>query len=204
MGTFNEFVTSWWQELIDKHQDNEKWCKDVMEDMGYLPVSDYLEEGDTPYDFLANFDDAMQIFEKVYGFKSEVKNDDIPTKEEFIEELLRQAAKPYANLYDFVDEFVTDMAYHCVGYDTPLGFFKDLAYGGCASGMVGMFIYHSDCKNFYIEHIDSMEAYIADLEGEIGEPIRNKDNQPHYTFVCWVCYEELAYNIACNLFGHDY
>lgn len=204
MKNFEEYVTSWWQELVDKHEDDAAWCKDVMEQMGYYPVSDYLDDEDTPYDFLANFDDAVQIFEKVYGYNSQVEIDEIPSGEEFIEDILKQAAEPYAKEYDFVDEIVSDMAGHCVGYETPLGFFKDMATGGCSSGLVGMFIYHSDCKKFYIEHIDSMEAYIEEFEGETGEPVRNTDHQPRYTFVCWFCYEELAYNIARNLFEDEF
>ena len=99
-----------------------------------------------------------------------------------------------------VDELIEDMAGHSENYDTPYGFFHDLSYGGCVSGMIGMFVYHSDCKRFYIEHIDDLEAFVEDFEEELGEPIQNKDHQPHYTFTCWLCYEELAYRIARTLY----
>lgn len=205
MKNFNDYVVNWWQELVDNHADDDKWCSDMMEDMEYTPASDYLDEDEKPYDFLMALDNGTTIFEKVFGYESTVNlGDDKISTEVFIEDLLKQAAEPYIKEYDFAQELITDMAGHCVGYETPLGFFKDLATGGCSSGMVGMFIYHSDCKRFYIDHIDSMENYLEDLEDEMGEPIRNRDHQPRYTWLCWLCYEELGYNIARNLFEDEF
>jgi hypothetical protein len=51
-----------------------------------------------------------------------------------------------------------------------------------------------------VRHIDDMENFISDMEDEIGEPIANRYELPHYTFVCWVCYEELAYRIYTELY----
>ena len=70
--------------------------------------------------------------------------------------------------------------------------------------MIGMLIYNSDCKEIYIEHIDDMEEFVKELESEMGEPIRNRDHLPHYTFVCWLCYEELAFRIARELFPDEF
>lgn len=201
MMNFNDYVVNWWREVVDNHADGGAWCEAMMEEMGYSPASDYLDEDNTPYDFLSALDDGAEIFEKVFGYNSKTNLiDETVHTEVFVEELLTQAAAPYAKEYDFVQPLVSDMAGNCVGYDTPFGFFKDLATGGCASGMVGMFIYHDSCKKFYIDHIDSMENYIEDLEYELGSPIQNRDHQPRYTWVCWLCYEELGYNIARNLF----
>lgn len=80
------------------------------------------------------------------------------------------------------------------------GFFEDLGKGGCISGMIAEFIYHADCKNFYIEHIDDLEEFKRDLDDSIGEAVKNRHNLPHYTFICWLAFEEFAYNIYTNLF----
>jgi hypothetical protein len=91
------------------------------------------------------------------------------------------------------------------GYDgTPKqqlkSFLNDLQHGGCISGMINEFIYHSDCKAFYITHIDALEDLKTELEGQIGEPISNRHNTPHYTFMCWLCFEEYCFNIYRELF----
>lgn len=73
-------------------------------------------------------------------------------------------------------------------------FFEDMQKGGCQSGMIGKFIYHADCKAFYIENIDDLEDIKSELDDSIGEPIQNRQNLPHYTFMCWLCFEEYCYN----------
>ncbi|UUF13116.1 MULTISPECIES: hypothetical protein [Flavobacterium] len=79
-------------------------------------------------------------------------------------------------------------------------FFLDLQTGGCISGMISEFIYHADCREFYIEHIDDLENIRIELEEAIGEPIENRFQAPHYTFVCWLCFEEYCYDLYTRLF----
>ena len=79
-------------------------------------------------------------------------------------------------------------------------FFLDLQTGGCVSGMISEFIYHSDCREFYIEHIDDLENIRTKLEESIGEPIENRFSAPHYTFVRWLCFEEYCYDLYARLF----
>lgn len=79
-------------------------------------------------------------------------------------------------------------------------FLKDLLQGGCISGMIGKFIYHDDCKDFYIKHLDELENIKKDLEESFGEPIANRYQLPHYTFLCWLCFEEYCYDIYRNSF----
>lgn len=79
-------------------------------------------------------------------------------------------------------------------------YLEDLQKGGCQSGFISEFIYHNDCKDFYIQHIDELEGMRAELEDSIGEPIQNKQNLPHYTFMCWLCFEEYCYDIYTNNF----
>ncbi|GAA3773148.1 MULTISPECIES: DUF7222 domain-containing protein [Flavobacterium] len=79
-------------------------------------------------------------------------------------------------------------------------FFLDLQQGGCVSGMISEFIYNADCCDFYVEHIDDLENIRTELEEAIGEPIENRFKVPHYTFVCWLCFEEYCYDLYSRLF----
>lgn len=62
-------------------------------------------------------------------------------------------------------------------------FLEDMQHGGCISGMIGEFIYHAECKEFYIKFIDELEEFKQLLDDEIGEAIKNRHNLPHYTFI---------------------
>lgn len=81
-------------------------------------------------------------------------------------------------------------------------FLEDINRMGCVSGMISDFIYHADCKQFYIEHIDELEEIKEDLEENLGERIKNKHNLPHYTFICWLCFEEYCYSIYNEFFDN--
>lgn len=74
-------------------------------------------------------------------------------------------------------------------------FLEDLQNGGCMSGIISEFIYHSDCKEFYIEHLDDLENIKEEIENSLRESVKNKHRLPHYTFVCWLCFEEYCYDI---------
>ncbi len=201
--TFEQYVMSWWDKYVANHSDDQKRLMETF--IGEEEtIEDYLDEGETPYDWLMakGEDDADEIYSHFFGYSADRSLfDDLPETDTFLIGMFKQA---YTDKYDFIDELIEDMAGHAENYDTPHGFFHDLSYGGCSSGMIGMFIYHSDCKRFYINHIDSMEDFIADFEEELGEPIKNSQRQPHYTFVCWVCYEELAYRIARTLYPNTF
>lgn len=203
-GTFEKYVLNWWQKFVDSHESEAKRLMELF--IGEEEtIEDYLDEGETPYDWLIAKDEdyAEEIYENFFGYNADrsILADDVPDTETFLIGMFKQA---YTKKYDFVDELIEDMAGHACNYCTPHGFFHDLSYGGCSSGMIGMFICHSDCKRFYINHIDDLEAFVEDLEEELGERIPNKDHQPHYTFVCWLCYEELAYDIARTIYPESF
>ena len=84
--------------------------------------------------------------------------------------------------------------------DKLKSFFNDLQPGGCSSGMIGEFIYNSDCKEFYIKHIDDLESMKEDLDEQLGEPVTNRQGLPHYTFLCWLCFEEYCYDLYRTIF----
>ena len=203
-GTFGKYVLNWWQKFVDSHESEAKHLMELF--IGEEEtIEDYLDEGETPYDWLIAKDEdyAEEIYENFFGYNADrsILADDVPDTETFLIGMFKQA---YTKKYDFVDELIEDMAGHACNYCTPHGFFHDLSYGGCSSGMIGMFIYHSDCKRFYINHIDDLEAFVEDFEEELGECVPNKNHQPHYTFVCWLCYEEFAYRIGRTLFPETF
>lgn len=107
--------------------------------------------------------------------------------------------------HSFSEEFNQIIIDKCEGYngkakDKLKSFFKDIQHGGCISGMIGDFVYHSDCKEFYINHIDDLEDFKADLEDSIGNTITDRNKLPHYTFVVWLCFEEYCYSLYNEIF----
>lgn len=86
------------------------------------------------------------------------------------------------------------------GKEALKSFFEDLQHGGCQSGLIGDFIYHNDCKEFYTKHIDALEDFKTELEEQLGEPIKNRLEQPHYTFMSWLCFEEYCYLLYNSIF----
>lgn len=109
------------------------------------------------------------------------------------------------NKLDVAEQFNHIIISHLDNYDGKKkeqlkSFFNDLQQGGCQSGMISEFIYNSDCKQFYIEHLDELEEIREELEDNLGETIKNKNSLPHYTFMCWLCFEEYCYNLYSNIF----
>lgn len=200
--TFEKYVTDWFHALVEEHEDNKEWCESLFSQLSYDAT--HLDDDESPYDFLLAMSDENEIYEAMFGYESKVKTlDDLPDTEGFLTRMFQEVGKDYTKEYDFANELLEDMAGHCFNYANPAGFFQDLQCGGCASGMIGMFIYHSDCKDFYINHIDSMEDFVEELEDELGCSIKNEAKMPHYTFICWVCYEELAFRIANELWDGE-
>lgn len=110
------------------------------------------------------------------------------------------------NLYSFAKDFNNIILSHLDNYGKKdkaslKSFFEDLQHGGCISGMIGEFVYHADCKDFYIKHIDDLEEFRTELEEDLGEPIPNRHNTKHYTFVVWLCFEEYCYKIYNQQFN---
>ena len=196
MKDFNEYMIVWFQDFVSDHESNSEWVENLAGLLGY----EYDVE-ETPLEYLQTMDDVDFIYMSLFGDKSYVLVDDLPSTEDFVVKMLADTVKDLGlSKYDFMGKFLADMAEHIEGYNTPLGFFKDLNYGGCASGLIGMFIYNSDCKKFYINHIDSMEDFNQDWETMNVESVRNTKDLPHYTFLCWFCYEEVGYEIGQALF----
>lgn len=200
---FKEYVNDWFHALVEQHENDQEWCEDLFLQLDY-DKGEHLNDGQSIYDFLLAMSDENEIYEALFGFDVKVKDlDDLPDTEDFSKAMFKTVGEGIIKEYDFAEELLEDMVGNCEGYTNPIGFFQDLQQGGCGSGMIGMFIYNTDCKKFYIDHIDSMEDFVEELENELGCPIKNENKLPHYTFICWLCYEELAYRIANELWNGE-
>lgn len=195
MKDFNEYVIVWFQDFVSDHEDNSEWLSNLAGQLGYKQNGE-----ETELEYLQTMCDAEFIYKSLFG-ESCILVDDLPTTEGFAREMLTDTAMDLGlSKYDFIAAFLADMAEHIENYDTPLGFFKDLNYGGCASGLIGIFVYNPDCKEFYVQHIDSMDDFKEDWETMNVESVRNAKRLPHYTFLCWFCYDEVGYEIGRALF----
>lgn len=106
--------------------------------------------------------------------------------------------------YSFTEEFNTIIENKIEGYsgntkEKLQSFFEDMQHG-CQSGIIGEFIYNSDCKDFYVKHIDDLEDMKEEMENQMGDTIPNKSSVPHYTFMCWLCFEEYCFDLDRTLF----
>lgn len=74
-------------------------------------------------------------------------------------------------------------SYHGTKKEQLKSFLEDLQRMGCISGMIGDFIYHADCKNFYIKHLDDLENIREEIEDSLGEAVKNRHRLP-ITLLC--------------------
>lgn len=77
------------------------------------------------------------------------------------------------------------------------GFFNDLSYSGCQSGMINHLIYYTDTKKFFDEYSSEIEDLKEELEDSMGEPLKIKGNIANW--LAWFGFEETARNIAQEL-----
>ena len=198
--TFKEYVLDWFHQLVEEHYTDKEWQADLFHQLGYNEA-EYLDEGVSIYDFLLEMSDENEIYESLFGYSAKVKDlDDLPDTYGFLKDMFYEVGQDLIKEYDFAEVLLQDMAEFGDSYVNPIGFFEDLQNGGCQSGMIGMFIYNNDCKRFYIDHIDDMDSFVEDLGEELGEPVTPGSDVSHrYVWVCWLCYEELAFKIAREL-----
>jgi hypothetical protein len=102
--------------------------------------------------------------------------------------------------YSFEEAFKDIILRQVGNYEEPKGFFEDFQHGGCISGMISEFIYTSDLKEFYIEHLDDLEEFKTELEESLGDPIPNRHKLPHPTFVVWLVFEEYCYQLYNDIY----
>ena len=205
MKDFNEYISEWFEEFVNNA--HPVVLDGLLEAFGF--TYEQVEEAETTIsDYLIAEADSDLVYETLFGFSAEFKDVNIPDAQDFVKEMLMQAVgglfkDKYGDDISFVKCFVEDMAYRITNYDKVSSFFSDLRHG-CSSGMIGMLVYNDDCKTIYIEHIDDMEDFREEFEGELGARMQKEDCIRHYTFMCWLCYEELGHSIASNLFPEEF
>jgi hypothetical protein len=127
-------------------------------------------------------------------------------KTDVIKKIKKYYLGPYG--YTFEPRFKELVLMHVEDYEDPKSFFEDLQFedlqsGGCSSGMIWDFIYHSDCKEFYVRHLDDLENFKNDEEMKFDRVAWvNKDRQPHYTFMCWSAFEQYCKKLYNNIYGN--
>lgn len=201
---FEEYVTSWFHQYIEDHEEDADLMLSLFNTICQREegdsLSDWLEENETICDWMMNCS-ADEIYSNLFGENAHDGLADIPDAESFITKMLEDVGNELGlDKYEFVDEFISDMAYHITNYDNPLSFFEDLQRGGCASGMIGMVIYNSDCLALYGKYANDMEEFREELEENIGGPLKRDTALRHYIWICWLYYEELAFQIGSYLF----
>lgn len=102
--------------------------------------------------------------------------------------------------WGFAEEFIDSYVANMLQYQTAEDFFCDLQTGGCQSGLVGGLIYYNETRKIYINNMESIDEYIAELESEIGTSILDASKQPRFNYAVWATYEEFAYRIYSALF----
>lgn len=202
--TFEEYMLDWWQNAVTNEFTDEE-CNAAMECFlnPDVEISDYVpSEYDTVRDYLLSQDDANEIYRTFFGYDALTEWKKKFDTEDFLREMIASVTPD--DQFEFAQEFLDIIAYHAEAYSTPQSFFKDLHTEGCSSGLIGNFIYNIDCRDTYIKHIDDLEEFKAELDEEYGETILNKYKLPHYTFICWLCFEEFAHRIASALFPDEF
>lgn len=178
---FDEYVLDWWQGYVpDTSEENRRYMMEQL--IGEEEcIDDYIpEDAASVEEWLSDYDTVDAIY-STFLYECSEKPDDAPDLESFLADMYKQA---YTCSYSYAQDFIEDMAYHSSGYSDPTGFFEDLQAGGCSSGMIGMLIYNSDCKDIYIKNIDDMEEFVEEFSEELGETIHL--STPRYTSVCWL------------------
>lgn len=88
------------------------------------------------------------------------------------------------------------VAKEALEHDSIDGFFKDLAKGGCMSGMVNSLIYYADTHAFYDRFYDEiedirLELVSQELMGQVADDWKNH--------MAWLAFEQTAWDIANEL-----
>jgi hypothetical protein len=90
------------------------------------------------------------------------------------------------------------------------GAYRDLAYGGCSSGIVSTLIYNRDTHAFFERHKDAINVMVAEALADFGRAMGRMsdlfiswDNDDplalestNRDYLAWFAFERTAFNIA--------
>lgn len=190
---FQESFMSWFEEQAHKEQ------VDMLQGVIGKPITKKML---TEYDGNAyDMADAQDVGDW-YKYCLEHQNSDDHKVSKFdLEGTVKDILTEVADMnWDFAEEFIDSYVGEMFQYQTPEDFFIDLQHGGCQSGMIGGLIYYDNIRKIYINNMDSIDEYIAELESEIGENLFDTSKQPRFNYAVWATYEEFAYRIYSALF----
>lgn len=192
---FQESFMSWFEEQTHKAQ------VEMLKGIVGKPITkEMLAEYDgSAYDMAEDQD--MTAW---YGYCVEHQNSDDHKVSNFdLEGTVKDILTEVADMnWDFAEEFIDSYVGEMLQYPTAEDFFVDLQHGGCQSGMIGGLIYYDDIRKIYVKNMDSIDAYIAELESEFGENYTffGTSKQPRFNYAVWATYEEFANRIYNALF----
>lgn len=78
---------------------------------------------------------------------------------------------------------------------------RDLAQGGCQSGLIGPLVYCADTHDFFDRHYEAIEMLRQDTEANLGEPLRIGGDLKNT--LAWFAFEQTAFDIARTHLGLD-
>jgi len=190
---FQESFMSWFEEQT--HKEQVEMLKGIV---GKPITKEMLAEYDgSAYDMAEDQD--MKAW---YEYCIEHQSSDDHTVSNFdLEGAIKEIITEVTDVeWDFAEEFIDSYVGEMLQYQTAENFFIDLQHGGCQSGLVGGLVYYDDTRKIYINNMNSIDEYIAELESEMGVSVLGTDKQPRFNYAVWATYEEFARSIYSALF----
>lgn len=106
--------------------------------------------------------------------------------------------------YKFVTAIAEDIAEQCYNRyiesdndpNAINDYIEEVVQHGCVSGVVSMFIYNSDCREFYLENVLDMDEWIANLDYDQRPSLES----PRFVSLCWFAYETISADLQDRLY----
>lgn len=190
---FQESFMSWFEEQT--HKEQVEMLKGIV---GKPITKEMLAEYDgSAYD-MAEDQDMKVWYEYCIEHQS---SDDNKVSNFDLEGAIKEIITEVTDVeWGFAEEFIDSYVSNILQYQAAEDFFCDLQHGGCQSGLVGGLVYYNDTRKIYINNMESIDEYIAELESEMGVSILDTSKQPRFNYAVWLTYEEFAYRIYSALF----
>ena len=106
--------------------------------------------------------------------------------------------------YKFVTAIAEDIAQQC--YNRYLesdndenainDYLEEVVQHGCVSGVVAMFVYNSDCSDFYVSNVLDMDEWLFNLDYDQRPSLES----PRFVSLCWFAYETIAADLQDHLY----
>jgi len=190
---FQESFMSWFEEQTHKEQ------VEMLKGIVGKPITKAMlaEYDGSAYD-MAEDQDMKSWYEYCIEHQS---SDDHKVSNFDLEGAIKEIITEVTDVeWGFAEEFIDSYVSNILQYQAAEDFFCDLQHGGCQSGLVGGLVYYNDTRNIYINNMESIDEYIAELESEMGVSILDTSKQPRFNYAVWLTYEEFAYRIYSALF----